>query len=116
VVGWIAVLWQAIGVATYLNYVDLLGPSDPYAVRLPVVIHACYAIGVFVGLLGALALALRQRWAWLPLWVSLLALIVHWGWLFINGPEVSVALGVTVLAVAVVLVWLAERTRRPRQT
>jgi hypothetical protein len=105
-------VWQAIGVTSYLDYVGLLGSNDQHTPELPAFVHACYAIGVFAGLLGALALALRQRWAWLPLWLSLLALIAHWGWLLTQDEDASAPLGLAVLLVAILLVWAAERTRR----
>jgi hypothetical protein len=109
--GVVAALWNGFGVFTYLAHVGLVGGA-PTAAAMPAWVTAAYAIGVFAGLGGAIGLALARRWARPVLWVSLVALVVDWGWVLGVGNGGSVAIGVTVLAVAVLLVAVAERGAR----
>ena len=112
-VAFVALLWNLIGVAFYLGEVGMLGgafaPPDPgdAVADMPTWVTAAYAIGVFGGALGTLGLLLLKRWAGPLLWVSLIALIVDWGWvMFASGAGIQ-PLGIVVLVVAAVLVWLA---------
>jgi hypothetical protein len=111
IVGFVALLWNLIGVAFYLGEVGMLGgafvPPDP-RIEMPNWVTAAYAIGVFGGALGSLGLALLRKWALSLLWISLIALIVDWGWvMFASGAGIQ-PLGIVVVIVAAVLVWLAS--------
>lgn len=111
IVGVVALLWNLVGVCFYLGSVGVLGPpfvqeGQPVS---PSWVTAAYAIGVFGGAIGSLGLALHQRWARGLLWVSLVALIVDWGWVFVNFGSVALPLGLTVLVIAALLAWLANK-------
>ena len=112
----LAVLWQLIGVVSYLSYVGLIaaGPAEG-ELDMPALIHTCYAIGVFAGLLGSAALAFLRWWARPLLWLSLIALLVDWGWVLTSTDDGTFAVGLTVLVVAIGLVVLAEKARRRRR-
>src|SRR5688572_31283665 len=94
VVAVLGLLWEAFGVATYLMHVDVL-PSDTsrmstaeatLAGSMPTWATAAYAVAVFGGLLGALGLLMRKGWSRSLLFLSLLALLVQFGWwIFISG-------------------------------
>ncbi|MFN3388607.1 MAG: hypothetical protein ACK40O_06705 [Allosphingosinicella sp.] len=119
---WLAILWNAFGVAMYLSAVGLFG--DPTAgldeaqraaaEAIPAWIMGAFAIGAFGGLIGSIGLAMRRRWAWPALLVSMLALLAMEGWiLFLSGQAEAhgVAIPVAVAAVAVLLAWLAHHAR-----
>ena len=123
IVAVLAVVWNAFGVAMYLSSVGLFG--DPTvdlseaeraaAASLPAIITGAFAIGTFAGLIGSVGLALRKGWAWPVLLVSAAALILLEGWiLFLSGHREAFGLGIpiTVVAIALLLVWLASYARR----
>ena len=120
VVGWLAVIWNAFGVAMYLSAVGVfgdplagLGEADRAAAEaIPAWIMGTFAIGTFFGLIGSVGLALTRRWAWPVLLVSMIALLVLEGWiLFVSGQAEAhgYAIPVIVSVVAVLLAWLAHR-------
>jgi hypothetical protein len=124
IVAMLAVLWNAFGVFQYLSSVGLFG--DPMAgmndaqraaaESIPPAIIGAFAIGTFAGLFGSLGLLVGKRWA-LPLLVlSLIALIVLEGWIvFLSGLlEMfgGIALPATIVAGALLLVWLAYHARQ----
>ena len=120
----LAVLWNAFGVFQYLSSVGLFGdplaslsPEQRIAAEsIPASVIAAFAIGTFAGLIGALGLLLRRRWAVPALILSLLALAVLEGWIvFLSGALEAfggVALPLTITLVAALLVWLAVHARR----
>lgn len=114
--------WEAFGVFTYLMHVGMFASDAatmPEAERalvenIPTWVTAAYAIAVFSGLLGALGLVLRKRWARSLLWLSLIAIVVQFGWWILlsgaletMGPSMLVMPAI-VTVVAIVLVWLAN--------
>ena len=123
---WIAavlgLLWEAFGVATYLMHVGVL-PMDtsgmsPAEVQLgesmPAWATAAYAVAVFAGLIGALGLVLRKGWSRTLLFLSLLALLVQFGWwvlmsgaMEVIGPSM-IAMPAVVIVVGVILVFFAN--------
>ena len=122
IVAVVAILWNAFGVFMYLHSVGLFG--DPMvdldaaqraaAESIPPAITGAFAIGTLAGLIGSVGLALRKRWAWAVLLVSAVALIVLEGWIvFLSGHREAFGLGipVTVVVVALLLVWLASHAR-----
>ncbi|WP_426167572.1 hypothetical protein [Sandarakinorhabdus sp. DWP1-3-1] len=105
----VALAWNFIGIAGYLAQVGITGPPGP---AMPTAITAAFAIGVFAGAVGALGLSLLRPWAPVLLWVSLVAVVVNWGWVFLYSRHASIPLGLAVLVVAAVLVVVAETVRR----
>jgi hypothetical protein len=112
VIGGIAILWNGIGVLSYLHHVGLVPGPQPVPEGMPPLVTAAYAIGVFGAIGGSLGLLLARRWAIPLLWLSLIGLLIDWGWIFANAPGGSVALGVTVLAVALALALVASLAAR----
>lgn len=82
----IAIIWNAMGVNQYLQQAyltDAFKASMPskealeMAINTPSWAMAAFAIAVFFGLLGSIALILRKRWA-SPLYlISLIGIIIH---------------------------------------
>ncbi len=112
IVGVVALLWNLIGVCFYLGQVGVLGPpfvQEGAPTSMPVWVTAGYAIGVFGGAIGSLGIALLKAWARPVLWLSLVGLIVDWGWVFASFGSATLPLGLTVLVIAALLVWLAQK-------
>jgi ABC-type lipoprotein release transport system permease subunit len=109
----LGILWNAVGIYSYLGHVGVvqaMGP--PPDVAMPMLVTAAYAIGVFGAVLGCLGLALLQRWARPVLWVSFVGLVIDWGWVFLVSGQWSLALGATVLIIALALALLADHASR----
>lgn len=124
IIALIAVLWNAFGVFQYLSSVGLFG--DPLASltpeqraaaeSIPAAVIGAFALGTFAGLIGSLGLLLGKRWALPVLVLSLLALIVLEGWIvFLSGMLDlfgGAGLPATIVAVALLLTWLAWHARQ----
>jgi hypothetical protein len=85
------VLWNAIGcyfcVEQFrLGAASAMWEQDPYHQALyqslPAWYNYAYAVGTFGGLLGGLALLLRERRSIILFWISLIAVIVQFGYTF----------------------------------
>ncbi|WP_114951353.1 hypothetical protein [Sphingosinicella terrae] len=109
-VGFIALLWNLVGVAFYFGHVGILGgvfaPPAP-GIAMPFWVSGAYAVGVFAGAIGSFGLALAREWSRLVLWISLIALAIDWGWVFLASGAGLQPLGIGVLAIAFLLVRLA---------
>lgn len=106
----LGLLWNLVGAAYYLGFVGVLGAPftpPPGGPEMPVWATAAFAIGVWGSVLGTLGLLMRMRWARPALWLSLIALIVDWGWVFTSGQGVS-PLGICVLIIALGLALLGD--------
>lgn len=118
----LALLWNLIGVAMYLQSVGLFG--DPLAgldeaertlaASVPGWVIGIFALAVFSGLLGALGLVLGRSWSKPLLVVSLVALLVQSGWIVLisDAREVhglaGIAMPALLVLVGLLLVWLAQ--------
>ena len=118
----VALIWNAFGVVMFLSAVGAFG--DPtaglseaeraIAKNIPDWIMAAFGIGTFSGLAGSLALLLGRRWAWPLLLISLGALLVLEGYIvFFSGAAAvsGVAIPITVVVGALLLLWLARHAR-----
>ena len=90
VVGVVALLWAGAGCSSYLHEVTM-SPADLAAMptaqadmwrAMPSWLFGVFAIAVWVGLAGAIALLLRRRIARALYIVSLIAVIVQFGYIF----------------------------------
>ncbi|MEA3001760.1 MAG: hypothetical protein QOH81_548 [Sphingomonadales bacterium] len=117
----LAFLWEAGGCYAYLTQVSMKAADMgalPAAQRdlwlaMPAWIWSVYAVAVWVGLTGALALLLRQRWARSAFLVSLLAALIQFGWVFLANPVLG-SLGPSaalfpacIILIGAILVWFA---------
>ncbi len=123
IAAFLALVWNAFGVVMFLSAVGAFG--DPtaglseaeraIAASIPGWIMAAFGIGTFTGVAGSLGLLLRRRWAWPLLLVSLVALLVLETYVvFFSGAAAvsGVAIPVTVVVGALLLVWLARHARK----
>jgi len=123
----VLVIWGAVGVFACVQQIRLgaeaMGPADAYYRRLyasfPTWYNGVYAIATGSGLAAALALVLRSALARPLFLVSLVAVIVQFGWLFVatdiiavRGAAQVVPFPVFIAAVALFGVWLSGHARR----
>lgn len=106
-----AVLWEGLGCAQYL--IAVTQGAD----ALPDWVMAVFAIAVWVGLAGAIALLLRRRLAVAALLVSLVAALVQYGFVFLVLPVEVLNAGVLAVPIAVLvagglLLWFARSAAR----
>lgn len=117
----LALLWELGGCYAYLTQVSMkptaMAALDPAErslwTSMPAWIWAAYAVAVWVGLTGAIALLMRQRWASQAFIVSLVAIVVQFGWVFLVTPILSVkgpssaAFPAVIFLVGLFLVWFS---------
>ena len=126
IVSALLLIWALIGDAAYLAQVtadlDRLAQTDPDMAEtfrtMPQWVWGSYAIAVWMGTAGAIALLLRRKWA-VPLYaVSLVAVLLQFGWSLLatslieqKGASVII-LPLVVIAVAAFSLWWAARHSR----
>ena len=118
----LALLWELFGVSTYLMHVGIL-PSDPGGMSeverslsgsMPIWATAAYAVAVFAGAVGALALLLGKAWARPLLILSLIGIVIQFTWwLLLSGAMDAIGgsaaiMPLIVILVGAALVWLAN--------
>jgi hypothetical protein len=127
IVAVVLVLWGLLGCMAFYMHVTLGAAMDPaatdwdraYYAALPGWFDPVYAVAVGAGLLGALALLFRSKFA-LPLFiVSLAAVIVQFGYVFLGtdmlahkGAAITVPFPLFIAAVAVFQIWFAQVSGR----
>ena len=114
VLGVLALLWNLMGVSAYL--MDAYMKDETLAafseaqkaiyINQPTWLTAAYAIAVFGGTLGCIALLLRKKWATPLFLISLIALIARTGYYFFmtNTTEVFDLVQGTILPIAVIII------------
>lgn len=128
-IGLLALLWHAAGA---LDYVLTLYAFEPYVSQvppewleyfraIPAWVTGAWAVGVWVGLLGAILLLMREHWAPLALAVAFAGVLAATLWLtLLAEPPMQEAVGMgftwTMVAatVAALLLWLYARWLRRR--
>ena len=93
----VALLWEAMGCYAYLTQVSMDSaalarlPAEQREIwaAMPGWAVGAYAVAVWGGLIGALGLLLRRRWARIAFAASLVAVIVQFGWTFLATPILS---------------------------
>ncbi|MEA1071941.1 hypothetical protein [Sphingomonas sp. LY160] len=119
-----AVLWEVIGCFMYVSQVT----ADPATLPLdqramweaaPTWMVAAYAIAVWVGLIGAVLLLMRQRLAEPVLLVSLVAVVVQFSALLLvpalrDRTPSDALLGPIIIFVVCYGIWMLSRIARKR--
>lgn len=109
----LGLLWNAVGVYSYLGFVGMVAPMEPPSpVEMPAWAHAAFAVGVFGGILGCVALLLLHGTARLLLWLSFFGSLIDWLWVFSANPAAPKGLGIAVIAISLLLALLAEQAVR----
>lgn len=123
----VLIVWGLAGCAALYVHVAY-GPSiDPaatdwdraYFASLPVWFTPVYAVAVLGGLFGSVALAMRSRLAKLLYILSLIGVVVQFGYVFLGtdllahkGAAATVPFPLFIAAVAVFQIWFARYARR----
>ncbi|MEO6969113.1 MAG: hypothetical protein ABI132_11765 [Rhodanobacteraceae bacterium] len=127
IVAWLALLWMLIGVAAWfmdltMDEASAAQLSDAqrqlYALR-PQWLFIVYAIAIFSGLLGAIALLLRKTWATPLLALSLIAVIVQFGYTFFGlgaikllGAATALPFPIVIFVTGVFLLWFSMSAKQ----
>jgi len=106
-----ALVWEGFGCAQYLMAVT------QGVEALPGWVMAAFAIAVWSGLAGAVALLMRRRRAVTFLLVSLAAALIQYGYVFVALPVQVLGIGVVAVPIAVLVVgglllWFARDAAR----
>lgn len=123
VVSVLALLWNGAGVAAYIGRAfmtdDIIAqlPKEQqteYLVEYPAWYTAAFALAVFCGALGCIALLLRKKWANPLFIISALSAIVQHAYLFMTVEITGVALvmPIMVIIVCLFLIWFAKHATK----
>lgn len=119
VVSILALLWNLAGVAAYLTQAYMtdeikvkLSPEDQamYA-DLPSWYIAVFALAVFCGALGCIALILRKKWANVLLPVSMICVLAQMSYVAFVLDMANVMTAMTIL-VSIGLVWFGRKSQQ----
>ncbi|WP_460218894.1 hypothetical protein [Psychroserpens sp. MEBiC05023] len=117
IVAVLALIWNGLGVLAYLGQAfmtdDMIAQLPPeqqaeFLVEHPAWYTACFALAVFCGALGALALLIRKKWATLLFIISLITAAIQHGYLFSTVEGMSLAMPIMIIVVCAFLVWFAR--------
>ena len=126
VAAWVALLWMLSGAAAFV--MDLLtdeaalaqmsaAQRELYEAR-PGWIFAMYAVAVVSGLAGAVALLLRKAWAVPVLALSLVAVVIQFGYVLFGmraielvGAAEAVTVPIVVFVAGTLMLWLAVKAK-----
>ena len=117
----IALIWNILGVIAYLgqaymtNEAKALLPEgdQAYYANVPSWVTAAFAIAVFTGFLGSVALVLKKKWAtqmFLASFITVVAQVVYNLFIqdFVELSGSRIILPLITLAIAAFLVWFAK--------
>ena len=114
-----ALVWNGMGVMVYLTRAfatdEMIAQMTPeqqaqFNVEYPAWVTAAFALAVFCGALGSLALLLRKKWAYQLLVVSAVAAIVQHIYYFMNVEMASIVMPIMVIVVCIFLIWFSKNS------
>lgn len=123
----IALIWMLIGVMSWV--MDLMtdeaalaqmseAQQQLYRAR-PSWIFVLYAIAIFGGLAGAIGLLMRKRWSVTALAVSLVAVVVQFGYILgamdaiaLLGFAAAAAFPIVIFLIGAALLWFASHAKK----
>jgi hypothetical protein len=120
----LALLWNIMGVLNYLNKAyNTQGFREQYTneqleilLNTPAWVTAAFALGVFGGVIGSVALLLRKKWAYYLFLISLLGVIIQMIHnLFIiksidfYGPSAAIMTAM-IIGFSLLLVWFSKKS------
>lgn len=117
VVAIIAILWYAFGVYNYLmqafltkeQVTELSNVDQLFYDDLPAWYVSAFAIAVFAGLVAAISLLIRKRWAYILFIVSFLAVGIQQFYVLTEINPRDILLSLSAIVIAVFLVWFSKR-------
>jgi hypothetical protein len=119
IVSVVALIWNGLGVDGYLGqaydterYRNSFSPEElEIAANLPSWTMGAFAIAVFAGVIGAIALLLRKKLATTFWIISLIAVILQMGYTLINGYVINMAMTIMIIVFAIFLVWFSKHSK-----
>ncbi|CAN5377937.1 hypothetical protein BH10PSE13_BH10PSE13_13400 [soil metagenome] len=122
----ILLVWSIIGIGAFVAQatqdLDVLAKKDAYQAHLfaamPGWAWAAYAVAIFAGFAGSVALILRSRWAVPLYWLSLAGIVIQFGRTFLMTDIIAVRgwgtaiFPAVITAIALFQIWLASKLRR----
>ena len=117
IVGIIAFVWNAFGVYTYLvqafmideELSNISNATKNLFDNLPAWYISVFAIAVFAGLLGAMSLLIRKRWAYILFVISFLAVAIQQFYVLTVINPRDIFLSLSSIVIAAFLVWFSKR-------
>lgn len=127
IVSALALVWMLFGVLAWLADVTMdesalaqmtEAQRQLYTSR-PQWLFVVYAIAIFSGLVGAIGLLMRKLWVIPAFAVSLVAIIVQFGYTFlvmdtleVLGAAAALPFPIVIFAIGVLLLWFAMRSKK----
>ncbi len=117
IVSVLALVWNGLGVMAYLgrafatNEMIAALPEEQQAeflIEYPAWYTAAFALAVFCGALGCVALLIKKSWAYILFLISALGAIVQHAYLFMNVEDMSLVMPILVFVVCLFLPWFAK--------
>jgi hypothetical protein len=118
IVSIIALFWNAMGVNQYIQQAykteswrsAITDAQFEIISNFPAWLTAAFAIAVFTGALGSLALILRKKWAYSLFLLSLIAVIVQMGYILSQGHTDNIEMTISIILFALFLVWFSKKS------
>lgn len=118
IVSMTALVWNAFGVYNYLMQAfitteelnQLTTEDKNLYTDLPAWYLSIFAIAAFTGLLGAVALLIRKRWAYILFIVSFLAYGIQQFYVLTEINPRDIFLSLSTMVIAAFLVWFSKRS------
>ena len=113
----IALIWNGMGVMAYLVrafMTDEMIAAIPeeqqaeYLIEHPAWYTAAFALAVFCGALGCLALLLRKKWAYMLFLISFIAATIQQVYIMVTIEEASPIMPIMIIVVCAFLVWFSK--------
>lgn len=127
VVSVLALIWMLFGVFAWtmdflMDEAALAQMTDAqrqlYSVR-PQWLFIVYAVAIFSGLAGAIGLVMRKAWAIPAFWISLIAIIIQFGYTLLVmdairllGAAAALPFPIMIFAIGAALLWFAMRAKK----
>ncbi|MEP5341437.1 MAG: hypothetical protein ABJL44_11975 [Algibacter sp.] len=118
----IALIWNGLGVDGYLGqayntarYQSSFSAEDlEIASNMPAWIMGAFAIAVFAGVIGAIGLLVRKKWA-TPFWIiSLIAVVLQMGYVLVNGYVSHMVMTIMIIVFAILFLWFSRYAQAKR--
>ena len=108
VIAVVGLLWNLIGVSAYLadayQLIELSPEEQAFNTNKPVWYTAAYAISVFAGALGCIALLLRKKWAVTLFMLSLIGVLIAHTYSFFLQDDMPITGGVMAVPIIVIII------------
>ena len=118
IVSVIALIWNGLGVDGYLGqaynterYRSSFTPEQlEVAANAPSWIMRAFAVAVFAGVIGSIALLFRKKWAFTFYLISLIAVIAQMGYFLITGHHDNIGMTISIIVFALFLLWFSKKS------